>query len=279
MTINIKIKPSERFADVSLTDVNTKTTKVKKVLLPDLFGLLNNLTSGEKDTGYIPSNLLRERVRQSSARAYYIKEFETDLEYTGRRRADVKTNNLPEGVTYESGKLVFKNFKFRNILAFINNSNTDSFNPSFYKIYNAVPSITGVVDDNTTITQMFTNQFSENICWPENFDKKILSNRNPTIQSAFVTQYLSSKFNSDLFPNAMRYDDLGGHRDEFRTFVLSILDYPSDTTLDALTSHDQVILFFLGYYFLSNVKNINPAVYSRSENRTTLGAVFSNHSS
>lgn len=256
MTININIEETKDFATVLLT--NDGKTISKKIPLTTLSESFQNLIAAQKDTGYLNPNLLREVVKNTVCRAFYFKEYITDFKYSSGRdyiRAGNKFNIKYHRSNDESYMLI-PNFKFTNILGFISNSNTEVFNPSFYQIYSVTPNIFGSIDDNSKLVRFFPNQFDENICWPREFNKDILKNRDLKIQSTFITQYLSSKFNTDLFRHKLKNDELRIYDTELDSFFQEVCGRTSSQIKD----QDSVGWFYLVYFFLVNIKNIEPAV-------------------
>lgn len=274
MTINILIPENSEHAELQVTTEGK--TSVKKVKLNELFESFQNLVAAEKDTGYIHKNLLREVVKTTSCRAYFFKEFITtvrfrcsfDNGFIKKNKYEINLERL-DGYTY----LTFPTFKFTNILGFISNSNTEAFNPSFYQIYSVIPDVFGNVNDSCRYTRMFPNQFDSNICWPSSFDKEILKNRDYAVQSTFVTQYLSSRFNTDLWNNVFERNivEEGENKREFNDFCLEVTGESSSRLRDM----DRAAWFFFAYYFLVNIKNIEPAAHCQS--RGTVRQLFRDH--
>ena len=258
MTININIEDTQNYATVLLTQEGK--TNSKKVPLNSLFETFQSLISAEKDTGFLHPNLLREVVKTTVCRAFYYKEFFTDFKFSFQRTPNLRSNNkygikiLRDDTDREY--LLIPDFKFTNILGFISNSNTDAFNPSFYQIYSVTPNLFGGIDDNSKIVRFFPNQFDDHICWPNSFNKDILKTRDINIQATFVSQYLTSKFNSDLFREALPTNKLEPYAAELDVFFQEVL---SSTSRQAL-ERDSVCWFYLVYYFLVTIKNIEPAV-------------------
>lgn len=258
MTININIVDTQNYATVLLTQEGK--TNSKKVPLTNLFETFQSLISAEKDTGFLHPNLLREVVKSTVCRAYYFKEFFTDFKFSFSREPSVKTNNKYGIKTQQddTGReyLLIPNFKFTNILGFISNSNTDAFNPSFYQIYSVTPNLFGGIDDNSKIVRFFPNQFDDYICWPNSFNKEILKSRDLNVQATFVSQYLTSKFNSDLFRDSLPSNRLEPYAKELDEFFQEVLGSTARQALE----RDTVCWFYLVYYFLVTIKNIEPAV-------------------
>lgn len=253
MTIDIKIENNAQMATVKVSADGK--TESKKVPLNILFEVFQSMVSAQKDTGYLTPNLLREVVKNTVCRAYYFKEFVTDFKYTTGRERIRRGNKY--GITYnEDGNLVvIPNFKFTNIVGFISNSNTDAFNPSFYQIYSVTTNLFGSVDDNSKLVRFFPNQFDDHICWPNTFNKDILKNRDLKIQSTFVTQYLDSKFNTDLFRHQLDRSKLRPWEEELDEFFNEVTGSDSDD----FRGRDEVLWFYLTYFFLVTIKNIEPA--------------------
>ncbi len=268
MTININIEQTKDFATVLLTN-DGKTTS-KKIPLTSLFETFQTLIAAERDTGYLTANLLRELVKNTVCRAFYYKEFITDFRYTTRHNMIKRNNkyNIQYISEERNNHILIPNFKFTNILGFISNSNTEAFNPSFYQIYSVAPNLLGNVDDNSNLVRFFPNQFDDHICWPNDFDKDILKSRDMKIQSSFVTKYLSSKFNSDLFRTSLRDRELTPYASELDEFFREVCNKNSQQAKE----EDSVAWFYLVYYFLVNIKNIEPAVFA--DNRGNLKSLF-----
>lgn len=270
MTINITIEETSQHASVLLT----KDGKVesKKISLPSLFETFNSLISAEKDTGYVPSSLLREVVKNTVCRAFYFKEFITDFKYTSRRD-NIRPNNkynitiVTERST-DTRYILIPNFKFTNILGFISNSNTEAFNPSFYQIFSVCPNIFGTIDDSSKLVRFFPNQFDDHICWANTFNKDVLKSRDIQTQSTFVTQYLTSKFNTDLFRHKLMSTHLTPYSTELDEFLMEV----TNKNYSDLYSNDEVLCFYLTYYFLVTIKNIEPATIANDAG--TLGNLF-----
>lgn len=268
MTININIEDAKNYATVLLT--NEGKTVSKKIPLTSLFESFQTLISAEKDTGYLTSNLLREVVKNTVCRAFYFKEFVTDFKYSTRRDYIRSSNkyNIKYINNDRESYLFIPNFKFTNILGFISNSNTESFNPSFYQIYSVTPNMFGSITDESKLVRFFPNQFEDKICWADSFNKDILKTRDLAVQSSFVTQYLTSKFNSDLFREALRQSSLREYQTELDGFFREVCGETSSTIRD----RDSVGWFYLVYYFLVTIKNIEPAALA--EDRGTLKRLF-----
>lgn len=273
-TVSIQFQENSPIATVTVK--NKTTQEIKKTDLPTVLNLISTLTSTDKDTGYLNSSLIREAVFKVSSRAFYLKAFPTEVKYTMRERIDsrfIKSDN-PFGIKVRDGRLIFPDFIFRDVVGFISNSNTDGFNPSFYKVYNAIPDMLGNITDSTQLVHMFPNQFAGNICWPDSFDKKILSTRNLLTQSSFVTQYLTSIFNADLFQNTISMSDARAYEKDFNLFLKDVLHPDHQMTFESLSENYSGIFLFLFYYFISNVKNLNPTILTKKSVRTTLGSLF-----
>lgn len=271
MTIQITIENTGNVASIDITKEGKKTTK--KVNLVDLSEAFQSLTAAEKDTGYLSSHLLREVVKNTVIRAYYFKEYITDFKYSCRTSLSIVKNKYNIELRDEDGTrtLIIPEYKFTNILGFINNSNTEAFNPSFYQIYHVVPNIFGKIDGSSKYARFFPNQFDSYICWASSFNHDILKNKDPNIQSAFVPQYLSSRFNRDLFrenfnPRSRGVENYSQELDEF------FREVSNKTSLEVF-EQDQVGWFYLFYFFLVKIKQIEPA--SLKNSGSTLNQLFS----
>lgn len=275
MSINITIDNNSSFATVTLKENNVNTSK--KVPLSTILTLFNSLSTVAKDTGYLSSNLLREVSNQTCSRAFFFKEFVSELKFNTREdRSYIKKSN-PHGIKQDGSILIIPDFKHRNVLGFITNSNTDAFNPSFYKIYHAIPDIFNNVNDKTKLVAMFPNQFTSYICWPNDFDKKILAERDATTQATFISKYLTTNFNSDLFNTTFSKTKLAPLEKELDTFFSEVLT--SCSSFKSFYSEHHVLSFYLIYYFISNIKGLNPANYTNDDSHTTLGRLFANSTS
>lgn len=279
MSIKIEIKDQDSVATVQVVENNI--AKTKQVTLESLLSLFNSLVGTKKDTGYLNSNLLREESNKISKRAFLFKEFITDFKVRKTLILHIKADNK-YGFKYEKDGLgdrdylLIPGFTYRDIIGVICNSNTQAFNPSYYQIFCAHPNMFGTFDDNTKLTRFFPNQFNDHICWPNGFNKDILSNKDPVVQSSFITQYLSSKFNSDLFYYKFRNAKLSPFMEEFNTFAFEVFDIHEDykdSAFSYLQSESQHVASFVMYYFLSNIKNINPATLCDTMSMT-LGGFF-----
>ena len=275
MSININIKENSDVATVITTEKGASSSKT--VALDDLLHLFTNLKGERKDTGYLSSNLLREEVNRFSKRAFYFKEVVSDFQSAINQRSyfKVKSDN-PFGITIQDGYLTIPNFIFREIIGVINNSNTDAFNPSWYRVYCANLGLSGQINDNTKVYPFFPNQFSDGrICWPNEFDNSVLNDKDVKIQSTFVTRYLTSKFNSDLFSYQLSNDKLRPFLEEFTAFVESVFICTEMKVYNYIRENlSSNIISFLWYFFLSNIKGINPATLMTGG--TTLGNFFRN---
>ena len=274
MSINITIQDNANFAELQLVDPTGKAL-VKKVKLPELVEAFQSTISPQRDTGYIHKNLLRDCVKNTSCRAYYFKEVEVPVNFRLERDLRIKSNS--HGIEIQRVRdysyLHIPKFKFTNILGFISNSNTEAFNQSFYQIYSVIPNILGGVDDASRYARLFPNQFTERVCWPNGFDDTILRSRDYNRQSTFVTQYLSSRFNTDLWNNVFDRSVLERpeYKDDFHNFLREVVSLsPAE-----LRENNPYSLFFLSYYFLVTMKGVEPANHC-----STIGTVrdlFSNH--
>ena len=278
MSLTINIKKDATVATVTTEEEGKSNNKV--ISLENLIKLFTSLNGVKRDTGYLAANLLREDVANVCNRAYYFKEFVTDFRVAvnSTLRQLVKTNN-PHGVSIEESNLKIDNYCFREIIGVISNSNTEAFNNSFYRIYNAILPLTGVIDDNTKLVSIFPNQFDNRVCWPSGLSLDFLNSKDYKIQSSFITRYLSSKFKSDLFSSKMNEGRLSSQdQTEFKEFLNSIFnDYESMQPYEYLRRHWTNVFHFFLYFFLSNVKNVNPASIVPSNNKcTTLGNFFNN---
>lgn len=270
MPITININEQKNTAQVLITEAGLTTSK--NIPLHDLSEAFKNLTSARKDTGYLSNNLLREAVHNTVCRAYYYKEFITNFQYSMRSNMpEAKSNKY--GITIEPGSrptLIIPNFKFTNIVGFISNSNTDAFNPSCYQILSVLPDIMGNVNDTSRTVRFFPNQWDSNICWPREFNQEILKNRNIVAQSTFVSQYLNSKFNSDLFEGKLDTSKLQPYKEELNEFFKEIFRLNSDE----IRSADNVGWFYLVYYFLVVIKNIEPTALAQNNYTSNLKNYF-----
>ena len=249
--------------------------------LENLIKLFTSLNGVRRNTGYLAANLLREDVGTVSNRAYYFKEFVTDFRVASSSslRSLLKTNNT-YGVSLEENCLKIENYCFREVIGVISNSNTDAFNNSYYRIYNAILPMTGVIDDQTKLVSIFPNQFDNRVCWPSGLNLDFLNNKDFKIQSTFITRYLSSRFNSDLFNSHMNVDRLSNtDQAEFKTFLKEIFNDSDDIEpFETLRRNFNNVFHFFLYFFLSNIKKINPAsIVSGNGNCTTLGNFFNNN--
>ena len=139
--------------------------------------------------------------------------------------------------------------------------------------------MTGVIDDNTKLVSIFPNQFDNRVCWPSGLNTDFLNSKDFKIQSTFITRYLSSRFNSDLFSGHMNFDRLSSQdQSEFKAFLKEIFnDYDDSEPYEVLRRNFNNVFHFFLYFFLSNVKNINPAsIVPSNGNTTTLGNFFNN---
>lgn len=265
MTINITIEDTKNVASVLITRKGVTTSK--KIQLNALSEAFQNLLTVEKDTGYISHNLIREVVKNTVCRAYYHKEFITDFKYTCRYTLTVKKNKYNIQVIDDNGRvtLLIPNFKYLNILGFISNSNTDAFNSSCYQVLSVVPNMFGEINDESKTVRFFPNQWDTNICWPSSFNKDVLNSRDISTQSTFVTQYLSSKFNTDLYDEKLRPNLVQKWIVELDEFFQEVLG----TSSDSFYSTDRVGWFYLTYYFLSTIQNIDPAALVASRKLKT----------
>lgn len=255
MSITIQIEDTKDVASVLLQTEGKSVSK--KIHLKSLSEAFQNLLATEKDTGYISNNLLREVVKNTVCRAYYFKEFITEFKYTTRYDTQIKQNKYNISIQEIDGRntLVIPDFKFSNILGFISNSNTEAFNPSCYQILSVVPNMFGKIDDDSKTVRFFPNQWDTHICWPNTFNKDVLSNRDISIQSSFVPHYLSSKFNTDLFNTKLQLDHVEPWKKELDDFFQEVCS----TTSRSMLNQDSVGWFYLTYFFLSTIKNIEPA--------------------
>ena len=278
MSLTINIKKDASVATVTTEEEGKASNKV--ISLENLIKLFTSLNGVKRNTGYLAANLLREDVGTVSNRAYYFKDFVTDFRVASSStlRSLVKTDN-PHGVSLEESCLKIENYHFREIIGVISNSNTDAFNNSFYRIYNAILPMTGVIDDNTKLVSIFPNQFDNRVCWPSGLNTDFLNSKDFKIQSTFITRYLSSRFNSDLFSGHMNFDRLSSQdQSEFKAFLKEIFnDYDDSEPYEVLRRNFNNVFHFFLYFFLSNVKNINPAsIVPSNGNTTTLGNFFNN---
>lgn len=277
MTINITIDPEKGNVAKILTTKEGKTTS-KIVPLDAISDAFKNLIPNAHDTGYITKNLLRELVVNTSCRAFYFPEYVTDFKYQYNNSVRIKPNKYGiEVLNNFEGRsdsvLFIPRFVFKNILGFISNSNTTAFNPSFYQVYSVVPNIFGEITDDSTLVRFFPNQFTDYICWPSGFDTKILKNRDAKMQSTFVTQYLSARFNNDLFNVKLRHNNnyVQENLTEINNFFMEVTGKKSEEVQEA----SKVLWFYLLYFFLTTVKNIEPAVIvPKNDANGTLGSLF-----
>lgn len=271
MPIDIKIEETNNIATVLITQEGR--TVSKKIPLNALSEAFQNLIAMEKDTGYLSGNILREVIKNSVCRVYYFKEFLTTFKYTIHRDI-IKTGNK-YNITIDrlEGRdtMIIPNFKFTNILGFISNSNTDAFNPSCYQILSVVPDLFGNINDESKTIRFFPNQWDTNICWPNEFNKNILSTRDINVQQTFVTQYLNSRFNSDLFRQKLEIRHLDPYKQELDLFFKEV----ANRTSYEVYERDSVAWFFLTYFFLVTIKNIEPAALINSG--TKLKSYFQNY--
>lgn len=278
MNLNISIKKNASSAVVTTEEAGKYVNK--SVPLESLIKLFTTLNGTKRDTGYLTSNLLREDVGAVSNRAYYFKSFIADCKVAQfRGLSDVLKKDNPYGFYIDENALVIKDMNYRDIVGVISNSNTEVFNNSYYRIYNAIVPLSGVIDDSTKLIPMFPNQFGNRVCWPENLDKSFLDTKDFNAQSTFVTRYLCSKFNNDLYRETLSYSNLDAQdRLEYTSFLADIFLYPSKEVVRSVYANSSVLHSFLLYFFLSNIKNINPATIARSDSeyQSTLGNFFSN---
>lgn len=279
MSLTINIKKDASVATVTTKEEGKASNKV--ISLENLIKLFTSLNGVKRNTGYLAANLLREDVGTVSNRAYYFKEFVTDFRVASSSslRSLLKTNNT-YGVSLEENCLKIENYCFREVIGVISNSNTDAFNNSYYRIYNAILPMTGVIDDQTKLVSIFPNQFDNRVCWPSGLNLDFLNNKDFKIQSTFITRYLSSRFNSDLFNSHMNVDRLSNtDQAEFKTFLKEIFNDSDDIEpFETLRRNFNNVFHFFLYFFLSNIKKINPAsIVSGNGNCTTLGNFFNNN--
>lgn len=274
---SVTVQFQENSNVATITVKNKTTQEIKKTDIPTVLNLISTLTSNEKDTGYLNSSLIREAVRKVSSRAFYLKTFITPVMYRLREKDGFINPSNPFGIKEESGRLVFPDFIFRDIIGFISNSNTDKFNPSYYKIYNAVPDMLGSISDHTTLIPLFPNQFGNRICWPDSFDQGILAKRDPQVQSSFVTKYLTSIFNSDLLERYFDKKAFEPHEKEFNTFLNEVFNKDHKTDYKSLYDNYPGLFLFFAYYFLSNIKELTPANFTRKDYHVKLGSLFTQY--
>ena len=276
MNLNISIKKDASVATVTTEEEGKYVNKT--VPLESLIKLFTTLNGTKRDTGYLASNLLREDVGNVSNRAYYFKNFIADcrVSVSSSLRNVLKTDN-PYGISIDENAIVIKDMNYRDIVGVISNSNTDVFNVSYYKIYNAVVPLSGVINDSTRLVQIFPNQFGNRVCWPDGLDQSFLSKKDFSTQSTFVTRYLCSKFNNDLYRNSLTTSHLSSQdKQEYINFLLEIFNIEREDIVGTVNGYSVALQCFLIYFFLSNIKKINPATVARSESESTLGAFFSN---
>lgn len=276
--LNITIPAAASTAIVSQTTEGEKTS-VKEVSLEDLFKVFSEMNTVEADTGYLCPSLLRETRGRVFRRAYHYKEFVTPIEVRKNGlEYSVKTN--PHGISETDRYLKFDSFIYRDIIGCISNNNGAEFNASGYRVYCAVPSITGLFTDATRLISVFPNQFDSNICWPDNFNRQVLNQRNAAAQTTYITSYLASKFNSDLFRQSFNYSRMSEeHANGFKVFAQEVFSgIPTDLNgqdlIQRMRRNCEVTTLFLVYFYLSSVLSINPVIYMPNTTNT-LGAFFS----
>ena len=267
MSINISINKNSENAILSLSE--NGVIKNRTISVSDLISNLSVLKPTEEDSGYLPKRLIRKIIRSNTIlRYYHFEEFKTTVSTV----CDVEVKDNPYGIRSETVDnntyIVFPEFSIKNIVGIIENNNNESHNSTRYKVMVCQQDLLGIHDSIKT-TDFFPNHFANYICWPKNFDfNAFLSSRDGNIQSSFITQYFSNRFNNDLLPRIsnpfekMDKDLL----EEFKNFLNEIFNSQDfiqsfiENFAERSLSHHR----FLWYYFISNIKNQNPLNYLES---------------
>lgn len=270
----LKININDNSDSATITTIEDGKSVNKTVSLENLIKIFTSLNGVKRDTGYLAANLLREDAGVVCNRAFYFKDFFCDFRVsTERSLSNIIKKDNKYGIVEESGGVIkIPNYHFREMVGVISNSNNDAFSASYYQVYNVMPSLNNTLDDNTKLVRIFCNQFTDRICWPSDVQPhEFLNHKEYKIQSTFVTRYLTSKFNHDLFNPRLDYrkltvEDLTKFR-KFLDEVFSVQD-----VFDRVRGYSNVFVFLL-YYFTSNILGLNPTVLA-SGHENTLGQFF-----
>lgn len=191
---------------VKLTMQENGQSTVKNVKTEAYVDFLKGFSSSNKDTGYIPSSLVREvTTSEGTKRIYHFKELAAEIRLQrlmSHGRLSLKADN-PSGFTYDTSEdiITLKDFKLKDVGGIICNNNSEGFTAYKYAAGFIQVPITGILNDNVKFRYcVFNNHFdSARICWPRGMDiDPVLNNKDPFIQSTFITQYFNSIFNTDL---------------------------------------------------------------------------------
>lgn len=283
---------------VKVTSQTETSSETKNISLEAYTEFFKNFTPSIKDTGYLPTCLIREAVSaKGTKRIYFFKELVVDISLTrmmSMSNITLKKDN-PSNFTYNHTRdlLILKDFKLKNVGAIICNSNNAKFSSYRYAVGFVKVPINNIFDDNTVFEYgVFNNHYSEGyICWPSELNvQPILDNINPTVQSTFVMQYFNSIFNTDLANtlkgNLKEFQD--NHGEAFFNFFTANFKYRENTKEDidrlvkqVLQEHScetmYVMKHIILYYIFNIAENsdyfslINTLESTRTQ-RTTLGA-------
>lgn len=254
ITVNINEDSS---VSITTTDKNKRAVS-KKCSLDTLVNKLTTLKADESDTGFLFPNLLREVSGKVVKRIYYYPSLSFPIQVQQAEPEYFKDN---EHFTVSSrGLLEFKEFKIKDVCGIFVNNNTAEFNNTAHYIGMLRLGITRNITDSSEIILPFPNHFRNNICWADSFDKETLNCREHAVQSGAIRQYYTSKFNSDLFD--MSFSLSSELQEGLDSFLSEVLTDEGRSCINSLHK------YFLTFYYLSTVRDINPSKYISSRSYT-----------
>lgn len=283
--INIEIGTTD---SVKVSQTRTNGTVVSKHInirdLPDLIKDSSSVTLKEKDTGYMPTNLMRDVVAQNQIRRlYYVPEYTFNFRFfTGDGLPDISSNKYNITIKYddnlEEDILHIPNFLLRDVCSYIVNVNDTGTNIVKYNFGVLTTNMIGRVSDESGVIRLFPNHFDNDVCWGDNNTavRDLLNNTDTYVQSNLHNHYFNSIFNTDIFPTIrFKQEVVTSYRAEILGFFNEILYGLPCNEDDFITDYlDSCDYAYLTVYFFATIKKLRPVDFLATNPQFKLGDVF-----
>lgn len=251
MSVNIQIESNDS-VKITLSDSETGVTSTKTTDIPSLVESLSSLQVNSKDTGYLHPSLLREVVNNKTIRLFYYPRATYTVVVQG---STLDINDNKYGITSKNNSLIIPKFTIKDVVGIFKNNTSTGFNNTHHYIGVIKPNLVGTINDQTEFYKPFPNHFTSSICWPDSFNKGSLDSLDYRTQSSSINMYFSSPFNTDLFSE--NFDE------SFRNSIkddVAFIAFLEELGL-SYSSLSSIYIYFLTYFYMSTIKDINPADY------------------
>lgn len=241
---------------------NTGLTRIKSIpagLLPKLVTDCTINASADKDTGMMPTALVRHKIANGQSRKFYrYNSIECSMRFELMHDNIKLIEGNPYGFTIESDHrrpVLVVPMVIKDVGMLIVNTNTDSFSPGAYHIGMITLNMINEVDQDSRLVRVFPNHFERRICWNRGFNQELLASKDSTIQSKVPNYYLNSISNNDLSTDwYFDYEVIDSNLTKIKEFLDATfsdgLDDISDGALRGLLTNPS---YNSSYYWISYV--------------------------